>query len=139
MHNWPLGRTQEKSLTKSPQLSHPFAARLILSGLLAAVGSSTLADVPLMFRPDSGSLLNQTTPPTVVPTLPSSTLPALPDEDLGKPGPEGAKVKVSRFVLEGVSLLPPEQLQARLSDLIGQELGLSGLRKAAALITQLLR
>ena len=44
-----------------------------------------------MFRPNAGSLLNQATPPTVVPTLPSSTLPALPDEDLGKPGPEGAK------------------------------------------------
>ena len=139
MHNGPLGRTQEKSLTKSPQLSHPFAARLILSGLLAAVGSSTLADVPPLFRPDAGSLLNQTAPPTVVPTLPSSTLPALPDEDIGKSVPDGARVRVSRFVLQGVSLFPPEQLQAALSDLIGQELGLSGLRKAAARITGIYR
>ena len=128
-----------KSLTTALHLSHQFTARLILAGFLVAGATSAEADVPPMFRPNAGSLLNQTTPPTVAPTLPSSTLPALPDEDLGKPGPDDAKVKVSRFVLEGVSLLPPEQLQARLSDLIGQELGLSGLRKAAALITQLYR
>ena len=79
------------SLTKARHLSHPFTARLILAGFLVAGGSSALADVPPMFRPNAGSLLNQATPPTVVPTLPSSTLPALPDEDLGKPGPDGAK------------------------------------------------
>ncbi len=129
----------KKSLTRLPDPSHPFAARLILAGFLVAGGANTVADVPPLFRPDAGSLLNQTTPPTVVPTLPSSTLPALPDEGFGKPGPDGAKVKVSRFVLEGVSLLPPEQLQAALSDLIGQELGLSGLRKAAARITEIYR
>ena len=129
----------KKTLTRSPQPAHPFAARLTLAGFLVAGSASALADVPPLFRPDAGSLLNQTTPPTVVPTLPSSTLPALPDEDIGKTGPDGAKVKVTRFVLEGVSQLPPEQLQAALSDLIGQELGLSGLRKAAARITEIYR
>ena len=127
------------SLSKALVLPHPFAARLIFASLLAACGSSTLADVPPMFRPNAGSLLNQTTPPTVVPTLPSSTLPALPEEEIGKPDPEQAMVRVSRFVLDGVSLLPPEQLQAGLSDLIGQELGLSDLRKAAARITGIYR
>ncbi len=121
------------------KLSHPFTARLILPVSLVAASAGAPADVPPLFRPDAGSLLNQTTPPTVVPTLPSSTLPALPDEDIVKTGPDGAKVKVTRFVLEGVSQLPPEQLQAALSDLIGQELGLSGLRKAAGRITEIYR
>lgn len=126
-------------MNKSPQLSHPFAARLILAGFLVAGGASAVAEVPPLFRPDAGSLLNQTTPPAVVPTLPASTLPALSDEDLGKPVPEGARVKVSRFVLEGASQFPPEQLQAQLSDLVGQELGLSGLRQAAARVTRFYR
>lgn len=121
------------------KLSHPFTARLILPVFLVAASAGAPADVPPLFRPDAGSLLNQTTPPTVAPTLPSSTLPALPDEDIVKTGPDGAKVKVTRFVLEGVSQLPPEQLQAALSDLIGQELGLSGLRKAAGRITEIYR
>lgn len=111
----------------------------MLAGFLVAGGGSTVAEVPPLFRPDAGSLLNQTTPPAAVPTLPASTLPALPDEDLGKPVPDGARVKVSRFVLEGASLVPPEQLQAQLADLVGQELGLSGLREAAARITRFYR
>jgi hemolysin activation/secretion protein len=111
----------------------------MLAGFLVAGGGSTVAEVPPLFRPDAGSLLNQTTPPAAVPTLPASTLPALPDEDLAKPVPDGARVKVSRFVLEGASLLPPEQLQAQLADLVGQELGLSGLREAAARITRFYR
>jgi len=126
-------------LTNTPHLSHPFTARLILAGFLVAGGASALAEVPPLFRPNAGSLLNQTTPPTIAPTLPSSTLPALADDEIGKPVPDGAKVKVSRFVFEGVRLLPAEQLQAVLSDLIGQELGLSGLRQAAARITAIYR
>lgn len=95
------------------KLSHPFTARLILPVFLVAASAGAPADVPPLFRPDAGSLLNQTTPPTVAPTLPSSTLPALPDEDIVKTGPDGAKVKVTRFVLEGVSQLPPNNCRRR--------------------------
>lgn len=138
VHN-PVFAPAISPLTKALVFPHPFAARLILAVFLVAGGSSTLADVPPMFRPNAGSLLNQATPPTIEPTLPSSTLPALPDEAPLKSGAEGAKVKVSRFVLEGVSLLPQAQLQGQLSDLIGQELGLVDLRKAAARITGIYR
>ena len=127
------------SLSQVHTLSYPFAARLILPAFLVAGVAGALADVPPLFHPSAGSLLNQATPPAAVPILPSSTLPALPDEDIGKPLPGSAKVKVSRFVLEGVSLLPPDQLQAQLSDLIDQELGLADLRKAAARITAFYR
>jgi len=119
--------------------SYPFAARSILPVFLVVGVASALADVPPLFHPNAGSLLNQATPPAAVPTLPSSTLPALPDEAIGKPVPDGAKVRVSRFVLEGVSLLPAEPLQAQLSDLIGQELGLADLRKAATRVTAFYR
>jgi hemolysin activation/secretion protein len=121
------------------QPSYPFAARSILPVFLVVGVASALADVPPLFHPNAGSLLNQATPPAAVPTLPSSTLPALPDEAIGKPVPDGAKVRVSRFVLEGVSLLPAEPLQAQLSDLIGQELGLADLRKAATRVTAFYR
>lgn len=121
------------------QPSYPFTARSILPVFLVASVASALADVPPLFHPSAGSLLNQATPPAAVPTLPSSTLPALADEAIGKPVPDGAKVRVSRFVLEGVSLLPPEPLQAQLSDLIGQELGLADLRKAATRVTAFYR
>jgi len=121
------------------QPSYPFTARSILPVFLVASVASALADVPPLFHPNAGSLLNQATPPAAVPTLPSSTLPALPDEAIGKPVPDGAKVRVSRFVLEGVSLLPAEPLQAQLSDLIGQELGLADLRKAATRVTAFYR
>jgi len=121
------------------QPSYPFTARSILPVFLVVGVASALADVPPLFHPNAGSLLNQATPPAAVPTLPSSTLPALPDEAIGKPVPDSAKVRVSRFVLEGVSLLPAEPLQAQLSDLIGQELGLADLRKAATRVTAFYR
>ena len=127
------------SLSQVHTLSYPFAARLILPAFLVAGVAGALADVPPLFHPNAGSLLNQATPPAAGPTLPSSTLPALPDEAIGKPVPDGAKVRVSRFVLEGVSLLPAEPLQAQLSDLIGQELGLADLRKAATRVTAFYR
>lgn len=111
----------------------------ILLSLLVCHGAGVQADVPNVRRPDAGSLLNQTTPPGPEPTLPSSTLPALLDEEAESAGKEGVRIKVSGFVIEGASLLPAEQLQANLSDLVGQELGLSGLRKAAARITGLYR
>lgn len=111
----------------------------ILLSLLVCHGAGVQADVPNVRRPDAGSLLNQTTPPGTEPTLPSSTLPALLDEEAESAGKEGVRIKVSGFVIEGASLLPAEQLQANLSDLVGQELGLSGLRKAAARITGLYR
>ena len=98
-----------------------------------------LADVPSVRRPDAGSLLNQATPQGVEPTLPSSILPDLLDESADLAGKDGAKIKVSRFVFDGASRLPEAELQAQVADMLGQELGLAGLRKGAARITRLYR
>ncbi len=122
-----------RALTLSPPGKLLLPALLVFQGLLAH------ADVPNVRRPDAGSLLNQTTPPGAEPTLPSSVLPDLLDEKAEEAGKEGAKIKVSSFVIEGASLLPDAALQAQLAELVGQELSLSGLRKAAARITRLYR
>ena len=107
--------------------------------LLLFYGLAVQADVPGVRRPDAGSLLNQATPPGVEPTLPSSILPDLLDEASESAGKEGASVKVTRFVIDGASVLPEDRLQAQVSDLVGQELSLAGLRKAAARITRYYR
>ena len=107
--------------------------------LLLFYGLAVQADVPGVRRPDAGSLLNQATPPGVEPTLPSSILPDLLDEASEAAGKEGASVKVTRFVIDGASVLPEDRLQAQVSDLVGQELSLAGLRKAAARITRYYR
>jgi len=141
MPNAHLARIATSLLAANPcralTLSPP--GKLLLSALLVFHGLLAHADVPNVRRPDAGSLLNQTTPPGVEPTLPSSALPDLPDEKAEEAGKEGAKIRVSRFVIEGASLLPDAALQAQLAELVGQELGISGLRKAAARITRLYR
>ncbi|WP_374418908.1 ShlB/FhaC/HecB family hemolysin secretion/activation protein [Stutzerimonas kunmingensis] len=138
-----VNRTRFARTLQSARSSCVLPVRLlgksILLSLLVCHGAGVQADVPNVRRPDAGSLLNQTTPPGPEPTLPSSTLPALRDEEAESAGKEGVRIKVSRFAIEGASLLPAEQLQANLSDLVGQELGLPGLRKAAARITGLYR
>lgn len=110
-------------------------ALLLVLGSCGALAASPSTPRP----PDAGSLLNQATPPSADPTLPSSTLPALLDEETEEAEVDGVKIKISKFIIDDVKLFPAEQLQARLSDLVGQELGLSGLRKAAARITLVYR
>jgi hemolysin activation/secretion protein len=124
------------------QVASGLSARLaagLLCALLWVPGHSALAAPPAVPRPDAGSLLNQTTPPGVEPTLPASTLPALLDEEAGEADVAGVRIKVSKFVIDDAKELPADQLEALLSDLVGQELTLSGLRKAAARITQTYR
>jgi hemolysin activation/secretion protein len=113
--------------------------KLVFMSFLVFHGSLAQADVPGVRRPDAGSLLNQATPPGLEPTLPASVLPDLLDEASGLAGKDGAKIKVSRFVIDGAGELPEDRLLAQVADLIGQELDLGGLRKAAARITKYYR
>ena len=116
-----------------------FAAISFLSILFSITSSGAQADAPRVPRPDAGILLQESLPPPAEPVLPSVTLPAVPEEEAGAADKDGARFRVSRFVVEGASLLPAERLEARLSDLVGQELGLAGLRQAAARITEAYR
>jgi len=111
-----------------------FTAASLLSALVLIAGQNAWAEAPRVPRPNAGTLMQESLPPPVEPALPSVTLPSTPEEAVAGEQ-DGARIKVARFVIEGASLLPAEQLEAQLSDLVGQELNLAGLRKAAARIT----
>lgn len=106
--------------------------------MLAATPSAAWSQTPPAFHPNAGTLLNIFAPPVEEPTLPASALPKPADE---QPAGDGAKgsVKVSRFVIEGVSLLPPAEVEAQLAGLAGREVTLDELRQGAARITSLYR
>ncbi len=123
----------------SGQVPGVLPGKLLLLTLLVLLGFAAHAQSPVMRRPDAGSLFNQTTPPSVEPTLPSSTHPVLPDASAAAPDKAGPKVRVTRFVIDAPDLLPAAQPQAELADLIGQELDFAGLRQAAARLTMLYR
>ena len=106
--------------------------------MLAATPSAAWSQMPPAFHPNAGTLLNIFAPPVEEPTLPASALPKPADE---QPAGDGAKgsVKVSRFVIEGVSMLPPAEVEAQLAGLAGREVTLDELRQGAARITSLYR
>ncbi len=110
----------------------------LLFAALSAGLSSSWAQVPGAFRPNAGTILNIYAPPVEAPTLPAATLPA-PVEELPADDAAGVRVKLTRVVLDGVTLLPQAEVEAQLAGLVGQEVSLADLRQAAARITQLYR
>lgn len=132
-----VNKHKKNSVIPRSMRALPSLHGLVFSLLLIFCGESVLAATPP--RPNAGSLLNQTTPPTDEPTLPSSSIPALLDEKAEEADVEGVKIKVSKFVIDDARLLPEALLQAQLADLVGQELSLAGLRQAAARITKTYR
>ena len=106
--------------------------------VLAVFSASAWSQVPEAFRPNAGTILNIFAPPVEMPELPSVSLPKIADEIPGDDA-AGAKFKVTRFILEGVTLLPQAEIEAQLAGLVGQEVSLGELRKAAAGITSLYR
>ena len=110
----------------------------LLFAALSAGLSSSWAQVPGAFRPNAGTILNIYAPPVEAPTLPAATLPT-PVEELPADDAAGVRVKLTRVVLDGVTLLPQAEVEAQLAGLVGQEVSLADLRQAAARITQLYR
>ena len=106
--------------------------------VLAVFSASAWSQVPEVFRPNAGTILNIFAPPVEMPELPSVALPKIADEIPGD-DTAGAKFKLTRFVLEGVTLLPQSEVEAQLAALVGREVSLGDLRKAAAGITSLYR
>ena len=116
--------------------------RWLSAGFLLAVvpfvASNVLAQVPRVFQPNAGTILNMNPPPLDAPELPSIKLPA-PVEVTPEAVPDSTRVKVTGFAFDNNTLFKTEQLQAPLMDLVGRELSLSELRQAAARITALYR
>lgn len=115
-----------------------FHLRTLAALTLVATVPAAWSQTPPAFHPNAGTLLNIFAPPVEEPTLPASALPKPADE---QPAGDGAKgsVKVSRFVIEGVSLLPPAEVEAQLAGLAGREVTLEELRQGAVRITALYR
>ena len=127
-----------EAVTKHIPASWPGAAGSLVSAVLALVSTSAWSQAPEAFRPNAGTILNIYAPPAELPELPSMSLPRVADEIPGD-DTAGAKFKLTRFVLEGVTLLPQSEVEAQLAGLVGREVSLGDLRKAAAGVTILYR
>ena len=100
--------------------------------LLGGLGTHALAQT----TPDAGSLLQQNErgkPPEPRPAPPPPSL-SQPPATLALP--DGARVRVQRFVTEGNALLDDAALQAVLAAYVGRSLGLAELQRAAAAVSQ---
>jgi hemolysin activation/secretion protein len=113
-------------------------ARFIAMACLAAAPATAWCQAPPAFRPNAGTVLNVYAPPGRQPELPASTLPT-PAGDAAPAADHGATVRINGFELAGVSLLPLEDVQARLADLVGRDATLADLRSAAARVDELYR
>jgi hemolysin activation/secretion protein len=119
--------------------SRHYASGLAAVALLAAVLPAwSQTQVPNVFRPDAGTILNLFTPPVEQLVLPATGLPK-PSNDMPTTADSDARIRVYGFELEGVSLLPAAEVEAQLAALIGQEASLGDLRLAAARVTALYR
>jgi len=82
-------------------------------------------------------------PPKITPHSPwSPTLPGCNDPRKGLPdraaaGKKGDKIVVKEFHLEGSSVFPEEELQKKLQNLLGKEIGFAELLEARSRITEL--
>ncbi len=104
-----------------------------LSRLAAA---ALLLAAPLLHAqsaPDAGDLLREV--PRAQPATPAAPQ-AQPAADAVTPA-GGPRVTVRSFVLQGVTLLPEADLQARLAPLVGQAAGLADLQRAADAVADL--
>ena len=105
----------------------------LLAATIVITTSAFAAD-----RPDSGTLLRESTPP---PTLrPQPQLPKIePQQPQKEVDTTGVRVKVSGFTFTGNTVFSVEELTALMSGYIGKELTLAELNSAAATITDAYR
>lgn len=119
-------------MTRSVNLSSPLAHRTFGS-VCAASLLTCLAAAHAQTPPDAGSLLRESRQQaTPLPQLPEIQAPRLLRDT-------GIKVRVSRFEIVGASRFDDSTLQARLSDLVGTELGFAQMQAAADRLAALYR
>jgi hemolysin activation/secretion protein len=110
------------------------AARLAVLAF-AAASTPAWAQVPPAFAPNAGTILNIFAPPTAEPSLPAWTLPRPAEEQPVADAAAGARVMVSRVVVDGVTLLPTAEVEALVAGFGGREATLGELRQGAERIT----
>ncbi len=105
----------------------------LLAATIVIATSAFAAD-----RPDSGTLLRESTPPP--PLRHQEQAPKiLPQQQPKEVAPSGVRVKVSGFTFTGNTLFSTAELTALMSGYIGKELTLAELDSAAATITNAYR
>ena len=115
-----------------------YAAGWLVVAALLAVAAPARSQVPNVFQPNAGTIFNTYAPPADGLVLPSSALPK-PSDDIPSAAAPSARIQIYSFELEGVTLLPVDEVEAQLAELIGQRVTLEDLRQAAARVTSLYR
>jgi len=101
-------------------------ALLALSSVLAFAQTP-----PTSVAPDAGSILRETREPFRLPPPSPNLLPKLPEPKPALGNQPKLRVKVSAFTFSGNTLIPEEELQAKVQEFIGKELNFEGLNDAA--------
>ena len=116
----------------SYQAKHTLALAILLAPALAMAQAQTL--------PDAGRILESNRPPALI-APPKPGVKVLPDAaPLAPVAPSGEqRVTVTGFVLQGVSALPEDQLQAVLKPWTGRDLSFADLNQAAAEVSRYYR
>ena len=130
----PLHELQRRLLI--PSFPRPRVALSVLAALAALTAWQAQPAMAQHAAPDAGQLLQQGQPP-VPPPQPTAPVSPLPQQAAPETGPEGGvSFLVRGFVLEGVSALPEEELQALLAPAIGKTLTLADLQRLCAQMSQ---
>jgi hemolysin activation/secretion protein len=104
--------------------------RLFALALLALSSALAFAQTPSV-APDAGSILRETREPFRLPPPAPNLLPKLPEPRPALGNQPKLRVKVTAFTFSGNTLLPEEELQAKVQEFIGKELNFEGLNDAA--------
>jgi len=112
---------------------HLMAAGFAIAAMPAAWAAQTLP--PLSAIPDAGQTLRDLQRPAAPEAPPSASL-RVPAETEDVPD-NGVRFAVSRVLIEGATHIPAAELQALVDPVVGPQVGLSDLSRAARRITEL--
>ena len=123
----------EKVIAVQRGRPHVFTRVTICAAAMATLALSSLAIAQI--RPDAGTILDSTRQPAQpVPQAPQKVLPDRTTPQ-GQPA-DSERIAVSRFEIEGATLIPVAELQALLADVSGKTVSFGELRAAVERITR---
>ncbi|OAI52334.1 hypothetical protein AYO46_05745 [Betaproteobacteria bacterium SCGC AG-212-J23] len=106
-------------------------ARLFALALLLPSAVAFAQAPPTGIAPDAGSIVRETREPFRLPPPSPDLKPNIPEPKPALGNQPKLRVKVSAFTFSGNTLLPEEELQAKVQEFVGKELNFEGLNDAA--------
>jgi len=106
-------------------------ARLFALVLLLSSAVAFAQTPPAGIAPDAGSIVRETREPFRLPPPSPDLKPNIPEPKPALGNQPKLRVKVSAFTFSGNTLLPEEELQAKVQEFVGKELNFEGLNDAA--------